>query len=434
MAYPSVTGVTTAGPASSQATAVVNLPASVAAGDLLIVAKAADANASVSTWPSPWVELKDEAYTGGVITVGYCIASGGETTVSISQTAERWTAVAFRITGWHGTTPPEISAIAPFTGTAPDSPSLTASWGSADNLWLTLFGVDDSAGTSSVTGYPASYVLVNLSVPGPSSGASMGAAGRQNTTATENPGAFTTSVSETGGAYTLVIRPAASGTLFTPSAFAGGLSFSGSFSKSPRKPMTGGLSFSGAISKSPRKSLTGGLSFVGALAKRAAKAFAGGLTSSGALATSRVYLKSLTGGLSFSGSLAKRANKSFTGGLTSSGVLSRRISRSFTGGLTSSGSLVRRTAKSVSGAVSFSGVVSRSISRSFSSSLSFSGSFDALRAGVLYTKSFAAELTFSGSLTGAVVEALRIAGDVFARPYRGVARFPWLGRGLRPRR
>ncbi|MFX1265780.1 MAG: hypothetical protein ACFFH0_10405, partial [Promethearchaeota archaeon] len=138
----------------------VNMPATVNAGDLLIVLFTNDGNATVTT-PAEWTELASNAGNGAVrLSVYYKIAGGteGSTTVNFATSAaEEAAAQVYRITNWHGTTPPEISAAATGTSTRPNPASLTpAGWDVADTLWLAVGGQDrgDQSGT---TAYPASY-------------------------------------------------------------------------------------------------------------------------------------------------------------------------------------------------------------------------------------------------------------------------------------
>jgi hypothetical protein len=446
MAFPSVT-VTESSNGANTTTPTITLPASVAAGDLLIAAMAGD-GARDASWPAGWNELADDDIsTVAHFSMAYRIATGGETSVQPTVTpTERSNHIALRITGWHGTTPPEISTVATGASASPNPTGVTASWGSADNLFIAIYGMD----SGTLTGYPTNYSDNQTDNATATSAAIIALATRNLASATDDPGNFTVGVSDNWTAYTIVVRPAASGTLYTPATMNGGLTFSGSLVKRDNKALTGGLTFSGAFSKRANKALTGGLTFAGAFAKRTAKAFTGGLTFSGALSASRVILQALTGGLSFSGSLSNRTNKSLTGGLTFSGSLVRRTSRAFSGQLLTAGSLVKRTARPLTGALSFSGSLSLSTRKVLAGGLSFTGSLtkqtwkglsgalsfvgDLAReyipfvAGTTYYKELTASLSFVGSLTGAKVRLF--AGSALDRAEWITNRFPH--RGLRP--
>src|SRR3989304_4254997 len=80
-AFPSVGGSQLSSRASGGTADVVNLPASVAAGDLVLIFHFKDGTGTC-TIPGPWVEIKDAQVNGGTtahVCYGYLIASGGET-------------------------------------------------------------------------------------------------------------------------------------------------------------------------------------------------------------------------------------------------------------------------------------------------------------------------------------------------------------------
>ena len=215
MAFPQIAGSQLSNEAANTTNHDVTLPASVAAGDLLIAVVFHDGN-STFTWPGSWQELADgNIGTVASMTVGYLIASGGETTVAVTSTgSERSTHIAVRITGWHGTTPPEISTATTGTSTAPNSGSVTASWGSADNLFIALYGVD--------SGNVTAYALPdnNIASQTTASAAYGAICSDELAQATLDPGAFTNSASDDWRAYTIVVRPAAGGGVTTTRAHA----------------------------------------------------------------------------------------------------------------------------------------------------------------------------------------------------------------------
>lgn len=197
-------------------TSVVTLPSSVAAGDLIIALIGADSGAGAMTWPSPWVKIKDEAGTGFQFSAAYLIASGGETSVSVTHTTERSNHIAFRIPAaeWHGTTPPEISAAVTGSSTTPDPPNLDpAGWATEAAHWIAVACADDSAPPGPITAYPTNYTSNQVTSNTAASAAFLAAAIRESFSASaENPGAFTMTGSETWNAYTIAVRPSAGGT------------------------------------------------------------------------------------------------------------------------------------------------------------------------------------------------------------------------------
>lgn len=212
MTAPVVAGSALSGDSTNVTAHVVDLPASIAAGDLVIVYVALDSGALSATIPSPWVEIKDEAGTGFVAYVAYLIASGGETSVTVtSAAAEHGNHIALRITGWHGTTPPEITTAVTGSSTTPDPPSITASWGSADNLFIAVLFSDQGTGSAPfpVTAWPTNYGNDHIENAVDTSAAVVAVATRALTGATDDPGTFTMTSTETWSAYSMVVRPGA---------------------------------------------------------------------------------------------------------------------------------------------------------------------------------------------------------------------------------
>ncbi|HUX48691.1 MAG TPA: hypothetical protein VMV76_05970, partial [Dehalococcoidia bacterium] len=190
----------------------VDMPATVDAGDLLIVLFTNDGSETVTT-PAGWTELASDANGVHVrLSVYYKIAAGteGGTTVNfVTSAAEEAAAQVYRITDWHGTTPPEISTAATGSDAAPDPASLDpVGWDVADTLWLAAAGQNrgDQSGT---TAYPASYTdgISTLSSSGPS-GCRTHSARRVLAAASEDPGAFTIPVPAEWVAFTIAVRPA----------------------------------------------------------------------------------------------------------------------------------------------------------------------------------------------------------------------------------
>ena len=190
----------------------VNMPATVNAGDLLIVLFTNDGDATVTT-PDGWSPLASDANGSAVrLSVYYKIAAGteGGTTVNFATSAsEQAAAQVYRITDWHGTTPPEISPAVTGTGISPNPASLNpAEWDVADTLWLAVAGQDrgDQSGT---TAYPAYYTdgISTLSSATTDS-CRTHSARRVLAAASEDPGAFTIPVTEEWVAFTIAVRPA----------------------------------------------------------------------------------------------------------------------------------------------------------------------------------------------------------------------------------
>lgn len=192
----------------------VNLPSGITAGDLLLLFVAINSNPTV-TDPSTWTPLVS-AVNSDTFRIYAKIASGSEgSTVTVGLNSnQRVAAVAYRITGArNGVTSSEIAVSSAVTGSSatPDPPSLTPSWGSAENLWIAVTFASDSSFTFS--SYPTNYSLGQNNVqPGAAGNSSaVSVAARLLTGTSEDPGVFTTVTARTRSTYTLAVRPAAAG-------------------------------------------------------------------------------------------------------------------------------------------------------------------------------------------------------------------------------
>lgn len=189
----------------------LTMPSGVVSGNLLIAAVGNDL-APTRTWPSGWTQLAEHTHGTGAmsIEVRYRISDGTEGSVlTITlDVAEQCFGLIWRISGFDSGQAPIISTSAEAVSAAPDSNSLTATWGSAENLWLSLYTSDPNTGTDFSGTGPTNYTAFS------SGGTDDHAAGahRQLEAETENPGAFTMNGSNDWVAYTLAIKPAAAAT------------------------------------------------------------------------------------------------------------------------------------------------------------------------------------------------------------------------------
>jgi len=210
LAAPVVASVTETAFGTDTTDHYVDMPATVDAGDLLIVLFTNDGSATVTT-PTGWTVLASNDNTAVRCSVYYKIASGDEdgTTVDfVTSASEQAAAQVYRITDWHGTTPPEISTAVTGTSTRPDPASLDpAGWDVADTLWIAVAGQDRGDQTGP-TAYPAYYTggTSTLSSSGTDS-CRTHSARRVLAAASEDPGAFTIPLSEEWVAFTIAVRP-----------------------------------------------------------------------------------------------------------------------------------------------------------------------------------------------------------------------------------
>lgn len=212
MAFPSPSSITPTQITSSLTSHVVNLPASIVSGKLLL-AWAEVRNAGTWTLPSGWNQLDIQAGGGsvGALTVFWKIASGSEGstatwTASVGTTAAWQT---MQVSDWYGSGAP---AYAKTSGdvSAADPPSLSPAWGADDTLWITIAGhtaASNSAWSAGPSGFSG---FTNTGASSGGAACSVASAYLQSNTATENPGAYTVSGSNRWWAsFTLGIRPAA---------------------------------------------------------------------------------------------------------------------------------------------------------------------------------------------------------------------------------
>ena len=202
----------------------ITLPSGIQSGDLLLMFLGVDSSTDRLT-NTGWTRLATSFDNSEYKYLLGRIADGTEgSTVSFTLSgAEPAGANTYRITGArNGLTTSEIAIAGPVevtTNTASaDPPSLTPSWGAAENLWFAICIINDSA-IGAVTAYPTNYDLgqySNINGSGGGLGAVLSAARLLNA-ATEDPSAFTWTTGRRGTAYTLAVRPAESKAFpFTP--------------------------------------------------------------------------------------------------------------------------------------------------------------------------------------------------------------------------
>ncbi len=217
MASPAVVGTPTETAVSTASTShVVNLPSGTT-GNLLV---AVMSKGSAGTTPSVnelagWTELLDEAIVLGLY-VAYRVCDGTEganTTFTLSS-ATRGAWIVYEISG-HSVPAqaPQIGTTATGTSVNPNPPSVSVTGGSKDILAIAMFGMageqadDDTLVTTFPTNYTLGQAEITCGVAGTNLGGMCGAAARQVTTATEDPGTFTAIDNAAWRAQTIVIHP-----------------------------------------------------------------------------------------------------------------------------------------------------------------------------------------------------------------------------------
>lgn len=189
------------------------MPATVDAGDLLVMGIAIRLNSPTFTTPSGWTEIANDVgpSTFARMAIYAKVADGTEdgTTVDVAtSSADTGAAQVRRVTGWYGSLSGVEAQVATGDQTNPDPPSITPSWGALDTLFIEWIGASDDDET--VSAYSTNYSdgTDTISGAGVDAGAEIASAYRQLNATSEDPAAVTLSGLESWVAATVAIRPA----------------------------------------------------------------------------------------------------------------------------------------------------------------------------------------------------------------------------------
>jgi len=187
---------------------IVDLPTTIYSGELLVVFFGYPTGfiLNATTFPVGWTEILDVGFGFGTahLSVAYKIADGtdGTSITVITSGAAPASHISFTISNHNSSTnAPEISTSAVGSSTTPNPDSLTASWGTDDNLFIAL----ESNLTSTTTAYPTNFNdnqhTKNYSF------SNIGVCTRNwNTNDTQDPGTFTISSTGAWRAATMVVQ------------------------------------------------------------------------------------------------------------------------------------------------------------------------------------------------------------------------------------
>lgn len=202
---------TSADPASTDPI-TPSLPSGITSGDLLVLAIRLATSGRAATTPTGWTLITSGFADNGLFAVFARDADGLEgSTVSVNlDGTAQYAANAYRISGAHGVASGVEGSTVYTDLAAPNPPSLTPSWGSAENLWL-VFAT--SRRTDNAFTLPVNYTDLVDAETAPadtSTGDARLSSGRRLLTATsEDPAAFgETGTMNRSGAATVAIRPA----------------------------------------------------------------------------------------------------------------------------------------------------------------------------------------------------------------------------------
>ena len=216
---PTVSSITATQQNTNATSQNVTMPATVEAGDLLLVLLAVDGNTTITT-PGGWTLIGSTAQDGGNnVTTGVYAkdAAGTEDGTNVNfafggGASEKAAAQTYRVLAaeWEGTLTNGVT-VGTATGATtqnPNPPSLNpANWNVEQTLWLayTAGSTYDSI-TSSPSGYGTNTHTETTTVDG--AGASISSARLASATASQDPGTFTMNASQPSVTNTVAIRPA----------------------------------------------------------------------------------------------------------------------------------------------------------------------------------------------------------------------------------
>ena len=214
MAFPQVVQVTQGQSSGSVLTLDCNLPSSLTTDNLLLMFWWGSGTSGTWTAPTGWTDITKNQFNLPRNAMFYRKVDDTEgATATVTQgTSREMSYIVLEIGPWHGTTAPEISAVATGDSTAPDPSSLNpAGWDVEDTLWLAHILQDlDAADSGAVSAVPANYTLVGSAEIYAEQGMNC-IAKRELAAASEDAGAFTTSPADSWRAYMMAIRPGSSG-------------------------------------------------------------------------------------------------------------------------------------------------------------------------------------------------------------------------------
>ena len=214
MTFPVVESVTESNYSGNVTSHLMDLPATVGAGNLLLMVFTNWSNTAQTT-PSGWTALDKQTngvYVGAGVYARDADGSESGTSVDVVTAAPvKGSGHIYRISGWGGTLADDvdISTVASGTGEVPNSASVTAGWGSDDNLFISIVGSGDDDVTMNSAASGGYGNLIDTACGGGANASGRSASARlEQASAADDPGNFTLASSEAWLAWTVVVEPA----------------------------------------------------------------------------------------------------------------------------------------------------------------------------------------------------------------------------------
>ena len=213
MAFPAVSSITATQFGSDTTAHAVDMPATVDAGDLLLVFLGFDAGPTVAD-PTGWTFLGWTGNASAVRGAVYAIDAIGDedsTTVDfVTSIATSGSAQVYRITGWGGALREHVwisKEENAASTTTPDPPLIGIPWGAAEETLVIASLMHDGDGNVSTA--PSGYTDLTETISG-GGGGSVATARDEVQTDVEDPGTFIMDFPEQIASYTVAIAPTAS--------------------------------------------------------------------------------------------------------------------------------------------------------------------------------------------------------------------------------
>lgn len=204
---PPVVAGSNSGDSANTGSYAAPLPASISAGNLLLLyyTNINSGGAPTIDTPSGWTLLGTDTNSFTRTCVFYKIASGSEgATVTVTQGTGRPTVISHKITGHDAGQAPE----AVLAAGSNDPAELTPSWGLDNNLWIAGMSGDGGANATAPT-FPTGYSDNQLTRTSSNSDGGKVSVGTKTTSAlSDNPSAFTGAVPTSPVAFTVAVKPA----------------------------------------------------------------------------------------------------------------------------------------------------------------------------------------------------------------------------------
>jgi hypothetical protein len=219
MAFPVVLGTPATTSGASTTTPIVNLPASIIAGETLLVVLRGDnwGAGTVPAFPAGWTTLlSSQADNSDDATViGWRLADGAEgatVTFVAGTNAGKFSAISYRISGATDptVTPPDFSNTDSSADGDPDSPILTPAAGAKDYLWFSIatYEGESTSPPTYPTDYTGNQVTANSGTGGlAETNNQVAGASRALNATSQDPGAYAIATNDAWTGSTIAFHP-----------------------------------------------------------------------------------------------------------------------------------------------------------------------------------------------------------------------------------